>query len=67
MLLRSGLLLRDYHLLNDNMSHSSLDRKKVLKFGVVPGKRIVSLRTYYLENKEESRGTLLSLFIVYHK
>ena len=67
MVLRSDLQLKYYHLPNDDMSHSSLDSKKVLKFGAVPGKRIVLLRTYYLENKEERRGTLLSLFKSEHE
>ena len=44
------------------MSQLSAGRKKVLINGVIPGKRIVSLRTYRVENMVDRRGILFSIF-----
>ena len=44
------------------MSQISVDKKKVLMNGTIPGKRMVSLRTYKIEHMEKRRGILFSLF-----
>ena len=57
MYLRSGRLINPR-----NMSSENVDRKQVLVDGKIPGRRIISLRTYFKESEEERRITLINLF-----